>query len=134
MGRIDKTVLNETRFIAVFSFLLSILMQSVFLVAGMWNYRVVLGNVLTLFAGILNFFLMGLTVQKAVEKDEQDAKSLMKLSGNLRLWGMFVVLLIGILIPVFDTVAVIIPVFFPRISVFIRKLFLKDGAGDDVGK
>ncbi len=135
MKKIDQTVLKETKYIALFSLILSVLMQSVFLVAGAWDYTVVLGNALTYIMGVLNFFLMAYTVQMAVKKEENEAKSLMKLSSNLRLFGMFVVLLTGILVSVFNTAAVIIPVFFPRICVFIRKLFLKDdGAGDVIEK
>ena len=62
------------------------LMQSVFLVAGIWDYKVLSGNILGYIAVVGNFFLMGLTVQKALTKDEKEAKQLIKLSQILRLY------------------------------------------------
>ena len=127
MTKIDSTVLRETKYIAAFVAVLSLLMQSVFLIAGFWNYTVLFGNILGFAAATGNFLLMGITVQKAVEKEEKDAKSLMKLSQSLRLLMMFVIALIGYLLPFFNTVAVIIPYLFPRIAIAIRPLFNKEG-------
>ncbi len=126
MKSIDKTVIKETEFIALFTLILSLLMQSIFLIIGKWDYTVLLGNLLTYIASIGNFLLMGITVQKAVTKDEAEAKKLMKLSQSGRLWIMFIFLLVGILVPVFNNFAVIIPVIFPRISIFFRKYFVKE--------
>ena len=55
-------------------------MQAVFLIIRMWDYTVILGNLLGAAVNVLNFFLMALTVQKAVEKEEKEAKQTMKLS------------------------------------------------------
>jgi len=76
MKKIDATVLKETGFIAAFTLILSLLMQSVFLIIGKWDYTVLLGNLLGYLAAVGNFFLLGLTVQSAVEKEEKEAKSL----------------------------------------------------------
>ncbi len=127
MAKLDSTVLRETKYIAAFVAILSLLMQSVFLIAGIWNYTVLLGNILGFFAATGNFLLMGITVQKAVKKEEKDAKNLMKLSQSLRLLMMFVIALIGYSLPFFNTVAVIVPFLFPRIAVAIRPLFNKEG-------
>ena len=82
--KIDKTVKKETLYIACFSFLLSLLMQSVFLIIGKWHYSVLLGNLWGYASAVANFLLLGLTVQKAVTKDEEEAKKLIKLSHTLR--------------------------------------------------
>ena len=73
---------------------------------------------------------MGITVQKAVTKDEVDAKKLMKSSSSIRTAVMFVVIAIGVALPWFNTVAVIVPVFFPRIAILFRPL-IKDKKGSD---
>lgn len=127
MKKIDSTVLRETRYIAAFVLIFSLLMQSVFLIAGLWNYKVLLGNILGFAAAVGNFLLMGITIQSAVEKEEKDAKNLIKLSQSMRLLMMFGIALIGYLIPVFDTVAVIIPYLFPRIAIALKPLFMKKG-------
>lgn len=125
MKKIDPTVLKETGYIAIFTFILSMLMQSVFLIISKWDYTVLLGNLLGYLASVGNFFLLGLTVQSAVEKEEKDAKNLMKLSSTLRLLMMFVVAIIGYVIPAFNVIAMIIPYLFPRIALAVRPAFLK---------
>ena len=57
--------------------------------------------------------------------DENDARKLMKSSQGLRSAGLFLGLVIGVVFPCFNTVAVIVPVFFPRIAVSFRPL-IKD--------
>ena len=122
MANIDKTVLRETRYIAAVTILLSILMESVFLIAGMWNYKVLLGNIFGGAVAVLNFLLMGITVQKAVQKDEKGAASLMKLSQTLRNMMILVAAVLAIVLPFMNPVAAIIPFFFPRIAIMLIPL------------
>ena len=126
MGKIDKVVLKETKYVALFTIILSVLMQSVFLIIGKWTLAHLLGNILGAFAAILNFFLMGVTIQNAVLKEEKGAKNLVKLSQSARLFMMFFIALLGYLIPVFNLLTVIIPYLFPRIGVMIRAFIVKD--------
>ncbi len=126
MKKIDQTVMRETLYISVITIILSILMQSIFLVAGQWNYTVLLGNLLGIIAAVGNFFLMGLTVQTALGKEDKAARSHMKLSQRLRMLMLFAAAIIGYLVPVFDIIAVIIPFIFPRIAVSLRPLFMKN--------
>jgi len=125
MKKVDKTVLNETKYIALWVFLFSILMQAVFLVIGKWDYAVLFGNLLSATFAVINFFLMGITVQNAVVKEEKDAKTTMKVSQMYRTLMILVVTVIGVALPCFNTVAVIVPVFFPRIAIAMRPLFDK---------
>lgn len=74
MQKIDATVKKETLFIAAFTLIFSAVMELVFLLLGYWSYKVVLGNLLGFTAAVLNFFLMGYTVQKAVLLEEKEAK------------------------------------------------------------
>ena len=121
----DKTIVKETKYIGAVVALLSVLMQAVFLVVQKWDYKVLLGNLLSYAISVGNFYFMGLSVQKAVVMDEADARRIMKASHSMRTFGMFVAVAIGVLIPYFNTVAVILPVFFPRIAVSLRSV-LKD--------
>ena len=125
MKKIDEVVLRETEYIAIWTMLFSLLMQSVFLVIGKWDYTVLLGNILSEAAVILNYFLIGITVQRALEKDEKDAKSTMKLSQLYRFLLLFAVIILGVLLPCFNTWAAIIPVFFPRFAISLRSLLGK---------
>lgn len=125
MKKIDPTVIKETGYIAAMVFIFSLLLQSVFLIIGKWDYTVLTGNLLGFAAAVGNFFLMGLSVQSSLGKEEKDAKNLMKISQSLRLLLVFVIALIGYLVPVFNTIAVLIPLLFPRIAVALRPAFMK---------
>ena len=93
----------------------------------LWDYPVLLGNILTGAAGVLNFLLMGITVQKAVEKEEKAARAAMKVSQMYRTLFLLVVVIIGVVAPCFNIWAVIIPLFFPRIAIAIRPILDKAG-------
>ncbi|MBQ8343619.1 MAG: hypothetical protein IJY41_00310 [Clostridia bacterium] len=128
MKKVDKTVIKETRYIGAWILIFSALMQSVFLIIGKWDYTVLLGNLLSAGAGTLNFFLLGLTVTKALESDDEKyRKTLMRMSQALRLFFVFLVALLGALpmIPCFNIWATLIPIFFPRIAIMIRPFFMR---------
>lgn len=126
MKRIDPTVLKETIYISVFSLIASLLMQSVFLIVGKWDYTVLLGNLLGIIAAVGNFLLMGITVQSSLEREEKYARNTIKLSQNLRMLMLFAIALVGYLVPVFNIITVIIPYLFPRIAIALRPVFIKN--------
>ena len=123
MIKVNDVVIKETKYIAYFVLLFSVIMQSVFLVLQKWDYTVLLGNLLSGVAVVLNFLFMGITVQKAVEKDEKDAKNAMKASQSLRTLFLFAVAVVGASVPVFNIWATLIPLVFPRIAIALRPLF-----------
>ncbi len=125
MKKIDQTVWTETRYIALVTLLLQIFMQAIFLIAGKWSVSVLLGGIWGWTVALGNFFLMCLAVQKAVSRDEKDAKSTLQLSQNLRLLGMFLLALAAYLIPFLDTVAAILPYLFPRIAISLSPILRK---------
>lgn len=120
MLKVDKTVLKETKYIAAFVVIFSALLQAVFLILQKWDYTIFLGNLLGASTAVGNFFLMGLTVQKAVTKDEAEAKKVIKTSQTLRNFGLFMIGMIGVLVPVFNTITVLVPYFFPRIAILLK--------------
>lgn len=123
---IDSTVKKETVYISLGVIIMSLLMESVFLIIGYWNLSVLFGNLLGAFGAIGNFLLMGITIQKAVERDEKHAAGLMRLSQTLRLFALFLIALIGCLVPGINLAAVLIPLFFPRIVIAFRPLFIHE--------
>ncbi len=125
MIKVSATVKKETQYIAYFSIILSVLMQLGFILFKKWSYSVLLGNLLSLVAAILNFYFMGITVQKAVTMEVDEAKKLMRSSKSLRNAGIFVAIVIGVVAPCFNTLSVIVPLFFPRIAISFRPL-IKD--------
>lgn len=123
LKKLDPTVKKETLYILSCSLIFSALMQSVFLVCGFWSLKVLFGNLLGVATAVLNFFLLGLTVQSAIELEEKEIKSRMKASQSLRNLMVFAVALIAYLLSdVFHLLAVVIPLFFPRLAIAIRPL------------
>ena len=128
LDRMDPTVKKETGYIAVCVAVLTVLMEAVFLVLGYWDITVLWGGLLGAFIAILNFLLMGLTVQKAVGQEERDAKNLMRGSQSLRMLMQLALCAIGAALPCFHLVAVLVPLLFPRLGVMLRSLTLKKEA------
>ena len=124
--KINRTVKKETLYILFFAIIFSVIMEAAFLIAGYYDYTVSLGNLLGVIAAVLNFFLLGVFLQKALTKsDEKDAKAILRTS---RLYRNFMILAFaaaGALLPCFNIFAVLIPLFFPRIAIALRPLFKK---------
>lgn len=79
---------------------------------------------------VLNFFVMGLTVQKAVTvDDDSDRRKLIRASQLVRLLVMGVVVIVCAVFPKFDIFALFIPLFFPRLFAQARGIYgaVKDG-------
>ena len=123
MIKANDTIKKETKYIAYFCLILSVLMQAVFVLLKRWDYTVILGNLLSYALAVLNFYFMGISVQKALTKEQSDARKTMKASQSLRSFGIFIAVMIGVVLPYFNTVSVILPVFFPRVAVSFRPLF-----------
>ena len=138
MIKLEKAVRRETGYIAIWVLILSALMQAVFLIFNKWDYTVLLGNLLSDSVSLLNFLLMGLTIQSATSKDEAQAKQQMRLSQTLRMLMIFAATVLGVLLPCFNTITSIVPIFFPRIALAFQPIFLRDDeqpsqpAGPDV--
>ena len=126
MKKIDPTVLKETGYIGAMVFIFSLALQSVFLIIGKWDYTVLLGNLLSGVAGIISFFVLGLTIVKAVSSgDAEYAKKFMSASTAGRTFFLFIVALLGVLLPCFNTIATLIPIIFPRLGLLIRSFMVK---------
>lgn len=120
----DKTVLRETAHIALGVLVLSLLMESIFLIVGRWDWTVLTGNLLGGGAAILNFFLMGCTVQKAVNDEAETAAKRMKVSQTLRMLMLLLFAIIGAALPYFHILSVLIPLLFPRIVISVRGIII----------
>ncbi|MBR2925725.1 MAG: hypothetical protein IKC28_11935 [Clostridia bacterium] len=123
--QIDPAVKKETRYILGFSILLSAVMELVFYLCGHMDYTVPLGNLLGVCIAVLNFFLMGLTIQNSIGLDEKAASEKLKLSQKLRMLMVIALAGAGVGLPCFHSLAVVIPLFFPRIAIAFWPLFNK---------
>lgn len=124
--KIDKVVLKETKYIATFAAIFSVLMQAVFLIIGKWDYTVLLGNLWGAAVAVGNFFVMGLYVQKAVSQEEKEAKQTIKASQSMRFAAMVLLTGIGVVIPFFNWIAVVVPLVFPSVAIYLRPIIDKN--------
>ena len=145
--KIQPAVREQTKAVAVGVCILTALMVGVFLVIGKFDWTVLTGALLGASAGIANFFLMALTVQKAAddmkplppEPEEGEAdedpkegeaaaeaslsegakrgRDRVRLSYTFRMLGLGLVAVLGALLPCFNVYAVLIPLLFPGIVI-----------------
>ena len=127
----QKAVIDNTKYIAVVTAILSILMQAVFLILKKWDYTVLTGNVLGAAAAVFNFFVMAMFVQSAVEKEPKDAKNTLRFSQTIRYMFLIIVAVIGITVPVFNGIATVIPFLFAQFAVTLYPIFYRKQEEDD---
>jgi len=116
--KVQETVKKETMHIAVGTLLLTAVMLLVFFVLGRLDQPVVLGALLGGGFAILNFFVLGLSVQKSVASGNVTrGKLMMTLSYSLRMLAMMGVVVLGLALPYFSWVTVVLPQLFPRLTI-----------------
>lgn len=123
MSKIDPTVRRETRFIALSVLAGSLLIQGICLLAGWWDYTVLLGNLLGAVTAVGNFLLMGLMIQKALQQDEKTATNTVRISQGLRLLLQGLLLVLGAIF--FNIWATAIPLLVPRAAITLRQWVTK---------
>ena len=83
-----------------------------------FDYTVILGGIAGGIIAVLNFFLMGLTVQKvAAAADDDSARSKMRASYTQRMLMQLLWVVLAIVIPCFQFAAGIIPLFIPSYGI-----------------
>lgn len=86
-----------------------------------FDYKVILGGILGSAVAAGNFFLMGLTVQKIANTDNQDeAYKSMKASYRFRTLIQLLWVVLAMVLPVLNGAAGIIPLFFPSLCIKAR--------------
>ena len=91
-----------------------------------FDYTVILGGIGGGMIAVLNFFLMGLAVQKAASAtDEGTARMKLKASYSQRFMMMILWVIVAIVAPCFQFVAGIAPLLFPGTGIKIVGIFHK---------
>ncbi len=117
--KLQEAVARETIRITLGTLILAVIMNIVFLILGQWDITVLLGTLVGCGVAVGNFFLLALTVQKIADKPDTEKRNKLKLqlSYSLRMLALIAIVAVGINIDYFMWVAVILPVFFPRITI-----------------
>lgn len=132
-NNIQPAIKSETKKVALSTAICVVLMWAVFYILHMMNpegvpfdYTVILGGIGGWFIAVLNFFLLGLTVQKVTNAQEDDAaKKMMKSSYSNRFLLQVIWCIVAIAAPCFQFVAGILPLLFPSIGIKILGVMMK---------
>lgn len=119
--KISPAIKKETGHIAVGVLIGDVIMLAVFLLLKRLDYTVVLGALLGSAAAILNFFVMGIVCQKAMD-DPDRAQLIVRQSYSRRMLAMVVVMIIGFALPCFHVVAVVVPFLLPSITIVAMRM------------
>ena len=119
--KIQKTIWLQTRNIALGEAVGCLLMLAVFLLLGRCSWQVLLGALWGGAIAVANFFLLGLTVQAAAKKEGAAARHLVQKSYTLRSLLLLAGAVCGLLLPCFQPVAAIVPLFFPQLTIFLMR-------------
>lgn len=121
--KIQEATKRETAHIALGTLAFSAVMNLVFLLLGRWNLTVLWGNLLGGGFAVLNFFLLGLSIQKlAAATDEKRGRAALQLSYSTRMLATVLVAALAVALPCFYWPAAVIPLFFPRLTIFAMQL------------
>ncbi len=128
--KLAPAIRRETRRVALYVVIGVIVMFVVFAILhGKFPERipfdltVILGGICGGAVAVLNFFLMGVTVQKVTDlENEADARNMMKASYSRRMMMQGVWVVLAILLPCFQFAAGLIPLLFPGIGIKIANL------------
>lgn len=98
--KIDGTVKKETAYVAIAEAVLIAVMLAVYLIISKFTLNVLFAALTSGAVAVLNFFVMGLTVQKAVTvDDDSDRRKLIRASQLVRLLVMGVVVIVCAVVP-----------------------------------
>lgn len=143
--KIQPTVRQETLRIAKGTSIFTIVMLLVFALLNKFDLTVLWGALLGSFTAVFNFFLLGLSVQKAADmmkgvefppepEETEDgeetsappappevaqAKQRMQVSYTFRMIMLAAVGILGLTLPCFHAVATVVPFLFPRLIIYI---------------
>ncbi|MGM9638992.1 MAG: ATP synthase subunit I [Butyricicoccaceae bacterium] len=118
---------KEAGYIAAGTVVLSALVQVVWAVFFKYDLSVFLGGLWGGTFAVVNFVLMGLTVQKvARESDQMAAKRRMQASYQMRMILIILATVLAIIVPGVSWVMAVISLFFPRLTILVMPLFRPD--------
>ena len=135
MRKPDKAVRQQTARVALGVAALVAVMLAVYAIIGRLSLSVALGSIYSGCLGVANFFIMGMMVQSVTERmaekerTEQEIADMsiqmqnrMKISYNMRMIGLFGLLVLGIAVYKFDALATILPSVFPSIVIRVLQI------------
>ena len=119
--KLSPAIIKETKHIAIGVLIGDAVMIAVFALLKRLDYTVFLGAALGSIAVIVNFLVLGIRAQRAME-DPDRARVIIQRSYTFRMLLMVAVMAIGVIAPCFHTVAVVIPFLLQSVTIFVMQL------------
>lgn len=124
-------VLRETGMLAIGEAICAGVTVGVFAAIGYYTTAVLLGAVVGLVMAVANFFLMAVAAEAAADRamndDVKGGKALVKTSQNMRLFVMFILILLLAKTGVCNPIAMVVPLLLARPVLMVVEFFRKAG-------
>ncbi len=94
----------------------------IFAVLGKLTFSVLLGSVIGSILAILNFFLLALSLEKAVQSSSEKSKGIVMVSYNVRMLLLMIITILAIVFLKANPFTILIPYIFPRITILLLQI------------
>ncbi len=119
----QQSIVKETKRIAVGTVIMLVVMLAVYAVLGKFTVGVLLGGLLGSAYAIFNFFMLGMTLQKAASMtDQQMAHMKVRSSYSTRMIGMLILAVVAFALPFVEGIPCLIALLFPRATIFVLQI------------
>ena len=119
----QQSIVKETKRIGVGTVIMLVVMLAVYAVLGKFTVGVLLGGLLGSAYAIFNFFLLGMTLQKAASMtDQQMAHMKVRSSYSTRMIGMLILAVVAFALPFVEGISCLIALLFPRATIFVLQV------------
>lgn len=119
----QQSIVKETKRIGVSTVIMLVVMLAVYAVLGKFTVGVLLGGLLGSAYAIFNFFMLGMTLQKAASMtDQQMAHMKVRSSYSTRMIGMLILAVVAFALPFVEGIPCLIALLFPRATIFVLQV------------
>ena len=119
----QQNIVKETKRIAVGTVIMLVVMLAVYAVLGKFTVGVLIGGLLGSAYAIFNFFMLGMTLQKAASMtDQQMAHMKVRSSYSTRMIGMLILAVVAFALPFVEGIPCLIALLFPRATIFVLQV------------
>ena len=119
----QQSIVKETKRIGVGTVIMLVVMLAVYAVLGKFTVGVLLGGLLGSAYAIFNFFMLGMTLQKAASMtDQQMAHMKVRSSYSTRMIGMLILAVVAFALPFVEGIPCLIALLFPRDTIFVLQV------------
>ncbi|MFQ7095794.1 MAG: ATP synthase subunit I [Christensenellales bacterium] len=119
----QQSIVKETKRIGVGTVIMLVVMLAVYAVLGKFTVGVLIGGLLGSAYAIFNFFMLGMTLQKAASMtDQQMAHMKVRSSYSTRMIGMLILAVVAFALPFVEGIPCLIALLFPRATIFVLQV------------